>query len=333
MNIAVPNKGHTTHLGRDAGVDVMEKIAMETTTSQVPTTLQKSQFPTYEKGDFKVPDGTDGGYWVGDRRKVAGAKQVTKRLIARSSYSHDVCDPREAAGVTHARPSMKPPAKPGSSASARFDGTSSQVTHYGTYGSNPLARGAGGNNMGIGAGITQRSSTNELGLGTTRVTRHVPGYSGFIAEAPHNIDALSASDGVVARTDEKKRMLLASVDQYSRGVVPGYTGWRPQEPVNYRQFPGAIEPSRRDTTNGELNYQSQRYPYGHMKAVSMKPEVVGGDTRGVMGFFTPGKETESKEGVNAAEQFYAHARPFEGTASGTPHVPSATTVRGTKFTQ
>ena len=62
MNIAVPNKGHTTHLGRDAGVDVMEKIAMETTTSQVPTTLQKSQFPTYEKGDFKVPDGTDGGY-------------------------------------------------------------------------------------------------------------------------------------------------------------------------------------------------------------------------------------------------------------------------------
>ena len=270
---------------------------------------------------------------MGDRRKVAGAKQVTKRFIARSSYSHDVCDPREAAGVTHARPSMKPPAKPGSSASARFDGTSSQVTHYGKYGSNPLARGAGGNNMGIGAGITQRSSTNELGLGTTRVTRHVPGYSGFIAEAPHNIDALSASDGVVARTDEKKRMLLASVDQYSRGVVPGYTGWRPQEPVNYRQFPGAIEPSRRDTTNGELNYQSQRYPYGHMKAVSMKPEVVGGDTRGVMGFFTPGKETESKEGVNAAEQFYAHARPFEGTASGTPYVPSATTVRGTKFTQ
>ena len=103
--------------------------------------------------------------------------------------------------------------------------------------------------------------------------------------------------------------------------------------MNYRQFPGAIEPSRMDTTNGELNYQSQRYPYGHMKAVSMKPEVVGGDTRGVMGFFTPGKETESKEGVNAAEQFYAHARPFEGTASGTPHVPSATTVRGTKFTQ
>ena len=39
MNIAVPNKGHTTHLGRDAGVDVMEKIAMETTLSRVPTSV------------------------------------------------------------------------------------------------------------------------------------------------------------------------------------------------------------------------------------------------------------------------------------------------------
>ena len=76
-------------------------------------------------------------------------------------------------------------------------------------------------------------------MGTTRVTRHVPGYSGFIAEAPHNMDALSASDGVAVRPDEKKTMLLASVDQYSRDVVPGYTGWRPQEPVNFRQFPSA----------------------------------------------------------------------------------------------
>lgn len=331
MNIAVPNKGHTTHLGRDAGVDVMEKIAMETTLSRVPTSSNKAQFPVYSKNDFKVPDGTNGGYWVGDRRKVAGAKQPTKRFIARSSYSHDVCDPREAAGVTLARQSMKPVAKPGSSASARFDGTSSQVTHYGTYGSNPLDRGATGT-MGIGAGITQRSSTNELGMGTTRVTRHVPGYSGFIAEAPHNMDALSASDGVAVRPDEKKTMLLASVDQYSRDVVPGYTGWRPQEPVNFRQFPSAIAPTRRNTTNGELNYQLQRYPYGHMKAESMKPEVVGGDTRGVMGFFTPGKETESKEGIDAAGAFYAHARPYEGLAAGTPYTPSRTTQRGTKFT-
>ena len=157
--------------------------------------------------------------------------------------------------------------------------------------------------MGIGAGITQRSSTNELGLGTTRVTRHVPGYSGFIAEAPHNIDALSASDGVVARTDEKKRMLLASVDQYYRGVVPGYTGWRPQEPVNYRQFPGAIEPSRRDTTNGELNYQSQRYPYGHMKAVSMKPEVVGGDTGASWGSSPRGRKRNPRKGSTRLSSF------------------------------
>ena len=64
MNIAVPNKGHTTHLGRDAGVDVMEKIAMETTLSRVPTSSNKAQFPVYSKNDFKVPDGTNGGYWV-----------------------------------------------------------------------------------------------------------------------------------------------------------------------------------------------------------------------------------------------------------------------------
>ena len=33
-----------------------------------------------------------------------------------------------------------------------------------------------------------------------------------------------------------------------------------------------------------------------------------------MGFFTPGKETESKEGIDAAGAFYAHARPYEGLA-------------------
>ena len=109
----------------------------------------------------------------------------------------------------------------------------------------------------------------------------------------------------------------------------------PAEAAGTRELPPVPicnRPTRRNTTNGELNYQLQRYPYGHMKAESMKPEVVGGDTRGVMGFFTPGKETESKEGIDAAGASYAHARPYEGLAAGTPYTLSQTTQRGTKFT-
>ena len=45
-----------------------------------------------------------------------------------------------------------------------------------------------------------------------------------------------------------------------------------------------------------------------MKAESMKPEVVGGDTRGVMGFFTPGKETNLRRGSMLPE--LTPARPY-----------------------
>ena len=174
---------------------------------------------------------------------MAGAKQPTKRFIARSSYSHDVYIP-EALGVL-TRDVNEARRQTRLVGEREFDGTSSPGPT--TARTAPTRWTEARRVMGIGAGITQRSSTNELGMGTTRVTRHVPGYSGFIAEAPHNMDALSASDGVAVRPDEKKTMLLASVDQYSRDVVPGYTGWRPQEPVNFRQFPSAIAPTRRNT--------------------------------------------------------------------------------------
>ena len=63
----------------------------------------------------------------------------------------------------------------------RFDGVSVYAQNFGQYGSDPLDRSATNE-----TGITQRASTNEFNLGTTRATRHVPGYSGGAVQVECN---------------------------------------------------------------------------------------------------------------------------------------------------
>jgi hypothetical protein len=58
-------------------------------------------------------------------------------------------------------------------------------------------------------GITQRASTGEFNIGTTRATRHIPGYSGFIASQQSNPTAAAASAGQLSRPSDKDTMLLS----------------------------------------------------------------------------------------------------------------------------
>ena len=125
----------------------------------------------------KSPDGTGGGYWIASSSKSGS---TSKPFIARSTYSHELCEPRVRGGVVRpvqpSRPATRMDAA--GAAPARLD----DVSRYERdFGADPLARAPPPNAAGIGAGLSQRATTSDLTLGTTRATRHVPGYAGFVA--------------------------------------------------------------------------------------------------------------------------------------------------------
>ena len=288
------------------------------TADAVPQTLYKIQNPPHAPSSYKVPDGTGGGYWIASSSKSGS---TSKPFIARSTYSHELCEPRVRGGVVRPAQPSRPATRmdAAGAAPARLD----DVSRYERdFGADPLARAPPPNAAGIGAGLSQRATTSDLNLGTTRATRHVPGYAGFVAAAPHNHAALDHSDGVLTRPSLKDAMLLRALDQYGRGLTPGQTLWRPQHPKNVRPAP----PPTTATTTGAANARTLR---------DGTPAPVTGhgsdDKTGVMSFFTAGVETVSDNGKTNAQQYFAHVRPFEGRASG--YYPSRTTLRGSKFAE
>mmetsp|Transcript_10246 Transcript_10246/g.25089 ORF Transcript_10246/g.25089 Transcript_10246/m.25089 type:complete len:439 (-) Transcript_10246:230-1546(-) len=197
----------------------------------------------------------------------------------------------------------------------RFDGTTVYAANYGDYGSDPLARSATNE-----TGITQCASTGEFNLGTTRATRHVPGYSGFINKAHYNSTAVAAAGGELSRPAEKDSMLLSALDQFSRGSVPQYGGFRPQVPLNIQPSQGPIK----TTTSGHGNYQATKLPLKPLDNANFH-----NIESGVMSFFTAGTLSVSDNGIANAERYYAHVRPKEGLPR--IHYPSQTTGSGYRF--
>ena len=101
---------------------------------------------------------------------------------------------------------------------APFDGLTTYKRCHGDYLEDPVARLPEGK-----ADFTARGSTAELSFGTTRGTRHIPGYAGHVAAHPSN------PAGDAPRTYAKEDMCKGpALDQYLRGHLPGYGGFRPQ---------------------------------------------------------------------------------------------------------
>ena len=71
---------------------------------------------------------------------------------------------------------------------------------------------------------TLAATSGDLAKGTARASLHLPGYGGHVPAAPQ---AGSCTSGGSARTDHKSQALLFSLDQYSRGRLPKYTGAGP----------------------------------------------------------------------------------------------------------
>lgn len=325
-------KGHSAFVGKRVDAETARLTAANVTQDANPITLYDVQHPKHASGSYRVPNGTGGGYWIGDSRKAADTNSIApapKQFIAQSSYQHDIAAPREAAGVVARRapivPAGRAPAGSTGDPAARLDDTSRYDRDYGKAGSNPRTRAPPVNGHGIGAGLSQRATTADLAGGLVRSTKHLPGYSGFVADSGYNAQALDHSDGVLTKVDLKNAALLRALDQYHRERVPGETRWRPQHPKNVLTKSQA--PPASATTTGDANHQT--WKRGQPPPVK---SLGGAQGPGVMSFFTPGIETVSDNGIADAQQFYAVARPLEGVSCPAAYA-SRTTARGSKFTR
>ena len=110
-NIGVPVKGHSAFAGRRVDDATTRANAANVTFDAVPRTLYEVQHPAHAPEAYRVPDGTGGGYWIGDARKAADTESVAParaKFLAKSSYQHDISAPREAAGVVRSRSLIRP---------------------------------------------------------------------------------------------------------------------------------------------------------------------------------------------------------------------------------
>ena len=77
----------------------------------MPRSCYDAQHPAHAPEAYRVPDGTGGGYWIGDARKATDTESVAPapaKFLAKSSYQHDISSPREAAGVVRPRAPIRP---------------------------------------------------------------------------------------------------------------------------------------------------------------------------------------------------------------------------------
>lgn len=82
----------------------------------------------------------------------------------------------------------------------------------------------------------QTNKKNELSVGSTKVTNHIPGYNGFIPMIEVNDKAVEQSKGTNARNTIDKNNI---VENY-KVKLPGYQGHQPMSVVNDR---GSIRPT------------------------------------------------------------------------------------------
>eukprot|EP00775_Hariotina_reticulata_P006731 gene6731-6951_t len=134
----------------------------------------------------------------------------------------------------------------------RFDSSTSYGRDYGQLGSDPMIRAA--------IQPTEQvllASTRDLNLGSTRASRHVPGYTGFIPAAAVNESAVMQGSGTCCRPNMKTNMLPVTLDQFNRGRVTHYTGYKPQAGAGAT----AMQPAHgftTETTQGIVNLQVKK---------------------------------------------------------------------------
>lgn len=157
------------------------------------------------------------------------------------------------------------------------------------------------------------ASDSALRAGTTVLTQQIPGYTGYIPHATTNPVAVEqAMQPDSQRTQRKQGVLLSTLDQYSRGHMPNYLGFRPKDPTNQTVFESSN--ALMQTTTGRAEHWGTFFPSRPAKNLSPNKKRTTADGRpaGLMGFFEAGKDSVSDNGKTNAQQYYVHARPYEG---------------------
>ncbi|EFJ42844.1 hypothetical protein VOLCADRAFT_107047 [Volvox carteri f. nagariensis] len=194
---------------------------------------------------------------------------------------------------------------------------------YGTEGHDPMTRQAPDKTV-----MTRLSTTRDLAHGTTRNVCHIPRYTGHIpASAYATPEGAVQGEAAETRPDHKARSLPFQLDQYPRGRLPGYTGFKPQAPRNVG------------------NNHTVRIPSAVTATGEQGLAVVDGDTlqqerahninsnAGLMTFFTnsfTGTEFVSDNGLANAHLYYRQAK-SQGKLGIRTSQPSKITVYGAPF--
>ena len=72
-----------------------------------------------------------------------------------------------------------------------------------------------------------------LKAGTSQSSKHLPGFGGFIPSSSDNPVAVQQGlEPAPGKGEVKQAVLLSTLDQFSRGRMPGYAGFRTQAPSN-----------------------------------------------------------------------------------------------------
>lgn len=107
--------------------------------------------------------------------------------------------------------------------------------------------------------MTRLSTTRGLAHGTTRNVSHIPRYTGHIPASQYNTDEAKAQGAAAEpRPDLKAQALPYRLDQYPRGRLPGYTGFKPQAACNVDTKHNDTLPSMA-TTAGEAGLRGTAF--------------------------------------------------------------------------
>uniref|UniRef100_A0A7S0S5T1 Flagellar associated protein n=1 Tax=Chlamydomonas leiostraca TaxID=1034604 RepID=A0A7S0S5T1_9CHLO len=237
------------------------------------------------------------GYQTTTQSALEGAAAMAAQAVARKPA---------VPASTEARYPVMPHAMPPS-----FHGAASAyVRDYGCDASDPMERSAPAEKF-----QTRMATGRDLAAGTTRNTNNLPGYTGYIAASKYNHLAVAQSANADERINRQADACLFGMDQYARGRVPGYTGYKPKAPRNQTtEQPSQGPPTC--TTSGAANAQATKHgvpPIDNSHYINSRA--------GLMTFFTATGEHVSDNGLSNAQEYYRLCRPsMMFRMSALPHV-------------
>ncbi|KXZ43461.1 hypothetical protein GPECTOR_89g481 [Gonium pectorale] len=195
---------------------------------------------------------------------------------------------------------------------------------YGGEGHDPMSRQAPDKTV-----MTRTATTRDLAPGTTRVVCHIPRYTGHIpASAYATPEAAAHGEAAEPRPDHKARSLPYQLDQYPRGRLPGYTGFKPQAPRNVENAQHTTTLPSKVTTTGDASLTALE---GGTPAPDREHHI--NSNAGLLTFFTnshAGTEFVSDNGLANAHLYYAQAK-SQGKLGIRTSQPSKLTVYGAPF--